>query len=270
VTHHITTTIPTLCGSIAAKASPFGVALHEAGYKALGMDWRYVAIATDDLRATVASCRTLQFRGLGISMPFKLPILQFVDEVSDDVREIGACNTVVSVDGRFHAHNTDWSGALDALKEASALDGSRAVIIGAGGVARAIAWGLKKSGYAVTIAARNLDAARSLVNDLALDGVVAIDRQGDANADLIVNATPWAESGGPVDLDRHPRATALLDVIGHRKTTPLVQLARDRGLRVAAGWRMRFHQGRRQFEMYTGRTAPVDVMSAALESKLPD
>jgi len=266
----MTVTFPTLCGSIANKASPFGVALHQAGYKALGLDWRYVAIGADELGPAIAACRTLRFRGLGISMPFKQPIIELLDEVSDEVREIGACNTVVAIDGRFRGHNTDWSGALDALKEANALDGSRAVIIGAGGVARAIAYGLKKNGYGVSIAARNHEAARMLVDDLLLDRSLPLDQQGRANADLIVNATSWAEAGGPVELDQHSRASALLDVIGHRKLTPLVCQAAARNLRIAPGWRMRFHQGRRQFEMYTGRIAPVDVMSAALESALPD
>jgi shikimate dehydrogenase len=264
----VISTIPTLCGSVTGKPNPFGVKIHEAGYKALGLDYKYVSIGADRLPPVVDALRALRFRGFGVSMPFKQQIISLIDEVSDEVKEIGACNTVVADDGRLRGENTDWTGALAALKEVDGLSGSSAVIVGAGGVARAIAFGLKRAGYKVYVSARNVDAARALVADLALDGHCALEQQGSFEADLIVNATPDAEIGGPVDLDKHSRATALLDVIGDRKLTPIVNEASRRGLRVAAGWRMRLHQALRQFELYTGHAAPKQVMSNALEEAL--
>jgi shikimate dehydrogenase len=264
----VITTIPTLCGSVTGKPNPFGVKIHEAGYKALGLDYKYVSVGADDLAPVIAAFRTLRFRGFGVSMPFKQQIIALIDDVSDEVRAIGACNTVVAVDDRLRGENTDWTGALAALKEVDGLSGSSAVIVGAGGVARAIAYGLKRSGYKVHLAARNVDAARSLVRDLSLDGECALDQQGRFEADLVVNATSEARLDGPVELDKHPLATAFLDVIGDRKITPIANEASRRGLRVAAGWRMRLHQALRQFELYTGQPAPEQVMSNALEEAL--
>jgi shikimate dehydrogenase len=264
-------TIPHLCGSITGKPNPFGVKVHEAGYRALGLDYKYVSIGTGDLAPVVEALRTLRFRGFGVSMPFKQQIIELLDEVSDEVRDIGACNTAVRIDDRLRGENTDWTGALAALKEVDALSGtpgSKAVIIGAGGVARAIAYGLKRTGYQVFISARNLDAARALVRDLSLGAACTLQEQGRVEADLVVNATPLADLDGPLDLDKHRRATALLDVIGDRKITPLAREAASRGLRVALGWRMRLHQACRQFELYTGHPAPEQVMSEALESAL--
>jgi len=257
----VTSTIPALCGSITGKPNPFGVAIHQAGYTALGLDFKYVSIGTDDLASVVAAFRALRFRGFGISMPFKQQIIPLLHEVSEEVRAIGACNTVVATDDRLRGENTDWSGALDALKEAGALNGSTAVIIGSGGVARAIAFGLKRSGYRVSISARNAEAARTIAQDLSVE-------VGDFDADLVVNATPDASLNGPVQLDRYPRANALLDVIGHVKSTPLTEEAARRGFRVAPGWRMRLHQACRQFELYTKHPAPMQIMSDALEQAL--
>jgi shikimate dehydrogenase len=264
-------TIPSLCGSITGKPNPFGVQVHEAGYRAMGLDYKYLSVGADELAPVVNAFRTLRFRGFGVSMPFKQQVIDLIDEVSDEVKAIGACNTVVRIDDRLRGENTDWNGALAALKEVDALTGSKAVIVGAGGVARAIAYGLKRSGYQVFISARNLDAARTLVRDLALGDIsqaCTLDQQGRFDADLIVNATPNADLDGPVNLDKHPHATALLDVIGHQKTTPIATEAAHRGLRVAPGWRMRLHQACRQFELYTGHPAPEQVMSAALKQAL--
>lgn len=272
----MTSTIPALCGSITGKPNPFGVKVHEAGYAALGLAYKYVSIGTDDLAAVVSAFRTLGVRGFGVSMPFKQEIISLIDDVSDEVRDIGACNTVVATDGRLHGENTDWSGALaalqevkqDAEQEVDGLDGRSAVIVGAGGVARAIAYGLKRSGYQVFIAARNLDAANALVQALSLNGATSLEHQGQFDAVLIVNATPATDLGGPVDFEQHSRATVFLDVIGHQKSTPLTNEAKCRGLRVALGWRMRLHQACRQFELYTGHPPPVQVMSDALSQAL--
>lgn len=278
----MTSVIPALCGSVSTKPNPFGIKVHEAGYRALGLDYKYVSVGTDELAPVVQAFRTLGFRGFGVSMPFKRQIIDLIDEVSAEVSAIGACNTVVAIGDKLRGENTDWTGALAALKEVDGLavgatEGSadvstaslpKAVIVGAGGVARAIAYGLKRSGYQVFISARNLEQAQALVRDLSLDDACPLAQQGRFDAHLVVNATPSAELDGPVDLEKHPRATALLDVIGHQKVTPLASEAARRGLRVAPGWRMRLHQACRQFELYTGNPAPEQVMSAALESAL--
>lgn len=265
------TTIPTLCGSVAAKPSPLGVALHNSGYEALGLSFRYVAIGADTLEPIVEAIRQLNFRGIGVSMPFKQEVIAFLDHVSDDVRVIGACNTVVQDNGKLTGYNTDWIGALAALDEAHPPSLSSAVIVGSGGVARAIAYGLKRRGLKVFISARSVDDRKTLTSELHLDGHGELSEQGQYGAELIVNATPVADiENCPVDLKTHRESRVLLDVVFQKRQTPLVQAAKNQGLLVIPGWRMLLQQALRQFKLYTGVEPPVEVMSRVLERALPE
>lgn len=264
-------TIPVLCCSVATNPSPLGVKLHNAGYEALDLDYRYVAIGAAEIEPVLQSMRTLSFRGLGVSMPHKQTIIPLLDEVSPDVRAIGACNTVVQEEGRLHGYNTDWVGALGAIDEAGANGLSKAVIIGAGGVARAIAYALKQRGMKVFVSARSADAREKLVNDLRLDGASALEQQGQFNAELVVNATPESSSASwPTNLDAHTHGKALFDVVFQHRRTQLMTEAEHRGWVIIPGWRMLLHQAMGQFKLYTGQDAPVEAMGKVLEKALPD
>lgn len=262
-------TIPLLCGSVAGKASPLGVKLHDAGYKALNLDYKYIAIGTEDLTSVMISVQELRFRGLGVSMPFKQQILRHLDEITKEVQATGACNTVVIRDNHFTGYNTDWRGALAALDEAVTTRLENATIIGSGGVARSIAYGLKQRGLKVYIAARSVMRRSELVETLELDGECSLEKQGQYGSSLIVNATPVAEyPESPVNLMQHPHGEILLDVVFQKKETPLDAEALRRGLRVVPGWRMLLHQALGQFELYTGHRAPSAEMEAILSEAL--
>lgn len=264
-------TIPVLCCSVAANPSPLGVKLHNAGYEALGLDYRYVAIGAANIEPILQSMRTLPFRGLGVSMPHKQTVIRFLDEISPDVQAIGACNTVVQEDERLHGYNTDWIGALGAIDEAGATNLRSAVIIGAGGVARAIAYALKQRGMAVFVSARSVHEREQLVNDLRLDGESSLELQGRFDAELVVNATPISDSVSlPTDLDAHKYGKALFDVVFQRRQTTLIAEAERRKWITIPGWRMLLHQAMEQFRLYTGQDAPVAEMGKVLEDALPD
>src|SRR5205809_7595014 len=111
-------TIPVLCCSVAANPSPLGVKLHNAGYEALGLDYRYFAIGAADIEPVLQCMRTLAIRRLGVSMPHKQAVIPFLHEVSQDVQAIGACNTVVQENGRLYVHNTGCLQALGAIDDA--------------------------------------------------------------------------------------------------------------------------------------------------------
>ena len=264
-----TMTFPTVCGSVAGKASRLGVALHEAGYRSLGLDYRYIAIGTDDLATTVSGVKALGWRGFGVSMPFKVAITSHLDIVSPEVSTIGACNTVVHEDGGWTGYNTDWRGALDALAEAGVKRPGTALIVGAGGAARAIAYGLSSTGCQVTIAARNQGAGQRLCTELGLSGCVHLEDQSSQRYDVLVNATPVATiANGAVDLTALKNAEALLDVVFSPRDTELVARARSLGLQVAPGWRMLLHQALHQFRHYTGQAPPVQAMETVLRDSL--
>lgn len=256
-----------MCWSVAANPSPLGVKLHDAGYRELGIDFKYIALGSDDISEVVDLVRRLGVRGLGVSMPHKIAVLDHVDHVQPDVSAIGAANTVVNDDGRLSAHNTDWVGAQRALDEVGLGDCQSALIVGAGGVARAIAYALSQRGAKVTVAARDASKAEALVTEFDLDAAISIQDQSAVSAELLVNATPSSESV-LLPTDRTPRG--VFDVVFQTRSTSLTAAASERGLAVVAGWRMLLLQAVAQFELYTGQTAPLPAMSAVLEAALPE
>ena len=182
---------PILCGSIAGRPGRFGVAMHTAAYRALGLDWTYVAFGTDDTAGAVAAMRTLGIRGLGVTMPHKLRILPLLDAVTDDALAIGAVNTVVNDDGRLTGHNVDWIGALAALREEIEPAGTDAAVIGAGGGARSVAWGLLQAGARVTVFNRDVAKGQALADALGASFGGPPEALADASPfALIVHATP--------------------------------------------------------------------------------
>lgn len=258
-------TYPMICASVAGNPSPLGVKMHNAGYEALGLDYTYVAMGTDSIEDAVNVFKSLGYKGMGVSMPFKQSIIDLLDDVHESVRVIGACNTVVEDNGKLIGYNTDWIGAQDAINEVDSITNyKRAVIIGAGGVARAIAYALKVNGIEVFISARNENQRKELVNSLDLAGESSIEEQGSANADIVINATPDASKKGPVQLDLHRNVKLVFDVIFNKYMTDLTNEAKNRGLKYVSGWRMLLLQGAKQFELYTNMQPPVDAMGQVL------
>lgn len=264
-------TFPVVCASVASNPSALGVKLHNAGYVANNLDYTYIATGSTDIKKTIQFMREFPFRGLGVSMPFKQMVIEEIDEVDFSVKKIGACNTIVNDDGKLTGYNTDWVGAIDAIKEVVNIDSIKsAVIIGAGGVARAIAFGLRQNNINIFICARNKEQRENLVRDLSLQGSGSLEEQGQFKGDLIVNATPVSTVNSPLKLYMHKEAKVLFDVAFQKRTTELMKNAENRGLLVVHGWRMLLYQGMKQFELYTKQKAPLEAMSKVLEEALPD
>ncbi len=265
----MTNTIPSLCASVAGKASGLGVAIHDAGYRALNLSFKYVAIETADLRETVRALKALNVRGFGVSMPYKADVIRLLDRVSDDVTTLNACNTVVNDSGRLHGFNTDWRGAMDALTNSGVTSPSRALVVGSGGVARALVLALKTLGWHVTVSARNRATAKDLCSRFGLGKPLPYPPPADNEVKLIVNATPDASyPNGSINLDHFRGASALFDVVFTPPKTSLAEAGQKRGLVVVPGWQMLLHQAAHQFKLYTGREAPIDAMKTALKELL--
>lgn len=263
---------PILCGSIAGRPGRFGVAMHTAAYRALGLEWRYVAFGTDDTAGAVAAMRTLGIRGLGITMPHKLRILPLLDALSDDARAIGAVNTVVNDDGCLTGYNVDWIGAVAAVGEVMNIAGVSAAVIGAGGGARAIAWGLLQAGAQVTLFNRSEANGRAVANWIG--GPFGGPPEALAEAApfaLIAHATPVGFHDEKAML---PPAAALqpgtvvLDAVPEPIETRLLREARAAGCLTIPGVRMQLHQAARQFSLYTGREPDLAVMDRALRDAM--
>lgn len=263
-----------LCGSLSLHPVSTGARMHNAAYDALGLPFAYVpfAMTPERLPDALVCMRALGIRGFGISMPFKVQILPLLDELDPTAARIGAVNTVVNEQGRLIGHNCDWIGAVRALEEVlgtGGIRGRKVVLVGAGGAARAVAFGLVQSGAELTIVNRTESKARKLAQDTgahAFGDLAAIDEV--RQADVLVQATPVgmkahaAETIVPKHLLRE--GLCVMDIVYDPPDTPLLQVAREQGARTINGLRMLLHQAARQFELYTGKPAPLEVMHAAL------
>jgi shikimate dehydrogenase len=262
----------TLCGSFSLHPSRMGTAMHNAGYRALGLPFAYVPFAVRDLRGAIAGMRALGMRGAGVSFPYKQEVMRLIDAIDPVAARIGAVNTVVNEGGTLTGHNTDWVGAVRALEETARLASARVLLVGAGGAGRAIAYGLQEHGARVTIANRDVAKAEELARSVGGEarGLDEVERAFDY--DVVVNATTL----GMTDVDpRSPIPEAairpgqlVMDIVIKPVETQLVVAARARGARVVHGGRMTLHQAARQFELYTGRAAPLEAMDAAMRAAI--
>ena len=252
-------------------------AMHNAALAELGMDgeWRYEAIdvAPEDFDELVSSLPGQGFVGTSVTVPHKLAALAIADVRSPAAEAIGAANTLHFREGRIECHNTDPNGVLDALPRPPR--GMRALVMGAGGSARAAVWGLREAGARVAIWNRTEAKARALAEEFGVESVDG-ERARAGAWDLLVNTTTvgMRAAGGPPEeedpLDALPLDVGALgpgrivvDLVYGKRETPLAAAARAAGASVIDGLEVLVRQGVPQFELWTGRRAPVERMRAA-------
>ncbi len=246
-----------------------------AGFRALGIGARYEArqVAPHELARVVAQLRAdATVLGANVTIPHKLTVTPLLDGLGPQVEAVGAVNTISRQGESLIGWNTDRTGFAQALEDA-AYDpkGRSALVLGAGGAARAVVDVLRSTAARTWVAARNLDQARALCRDLAvsaggpapLGSLAVIVRK----ADLIVNTTPVGLDGKSLLFPAEWMAPQqfVFDLLYNPPVTPLVRAARDRGARAVNGLTMLLYQGLVSFEIWTGRPAPEQAMRAALE-----
>ena len=270
------------------SASP---AFQQAALDHLGVDATYERweVAPERLAERVRELRGPDLLGFSVTVPHKEAVMPLLDEVDTAARDIGAVNTVVHSDGRLLGANTDLAGFLRALREDGDYEprGRRALILGAGGAARAVAYALLSEGAAsVAIANRSPERARTLANELATRfparvDALALDAESlapllgaDASVDLLVNCTSMGMAHGPaadaspIPAGLIPRTALVYDLVYNPAETPMLAAARRAGARTLGGLPMLVYQGAAAFRMWTGREAPVDVMMRAASAAL--
>jgi shikimate dehydrogenase len=253
---------------VAHSRSP---AMHEAAFAALGMeDWSYqrLPVPPELLAETVRGLPAVGFAGANVTIPHKEAALALADEASDEARAIGAANTLTfGPGGRIRADNTDAPGIIAALPWA--VRGRTALVLGAGGSARAAVWALIDAGAAeVRVWNRTRERAAALARELGGQVVTAADP-----ADLLVNCTSvgLTDEGpaikiGPLDADAVTRYSCVMDLVYGSTDTALAATARSLGVPVIDGLEVLVRQGALSFERWTGRAAPLDAMRSALRA----
>jgi 3-dehydroquinate dehydratase/shikimate dehydrogenase len=234
--------------------------MHNAAFAALGLNAVYVPLQAADADDFVTFASAIGLRGASITAPFKVEMLDRVQDADPLARRVGAINTVVIRDGRWQGANTDVEGFLAPLSGRITLKGTRATVLGAGGAARGVAVALASQGAAVTIAARRTDAAREIA--AITGGTVGAWPPRPGSWDVLVNATPTAKDALPVAglaLD----GEIVFDLVYVPAATPLIRAARHAGCLTIGGIEMLVAQAERQFELWTGQRPPAGLMRAA-------
>lgn len=257
-----------LCISLASRPSNFGTTLHNAAYAALGLNFVYKSFGISDLAGAIKGVRALNIRGCSMSMPFKEAVLPLLDELDETARLIGAVNTVVNETGKLKGYNTDHVGARKALEFIKAQPGESVLLIGAGGVARAILFALRQLGFSqVRVSNRDLKKVHSLNTILPCDAVPWEERCT-VGADLLINATSVGMNSdaqhSPIEAALLRQTRAVMDVVVSPMETKLIREARLLGREFAPGYLMSLEQAIAQFQLYTGVLPP----RALLESKM--
>lgn len=266
---------------VAHSRSP---AMHNAAFRALKLDWAYVPfhVRPEGLEAAVRGLRALGVAGFNVTIPHKEAVVPLMDDLSPEARVVGAVNTVVVAEGRLTGHDTDGEGFARALREDAGFDpgAGPALVLGAGGAARAVCDQLAREGVAaIDLCNRTAAKAEALAAHLrthhpdcdvrAVPWSPADRRAAVERAALIVNATAVGLAPGdaaPLETDDVGAGHTVVDLIYAPRETDLLRRCRARDARCLNGLGMLLHQGAAAFTLWTGREAPLEVMRRALEA----
>lgn len=248
--------------------------IHNAGYKKLGIDKEFTflkaEVKPEHLKMAIDGVRAFGIRGVSVTMPHKQAVIKYLDKTDKDAKKIGAVNTIVNNNGKLTGYNTDWLGAVLALEKKTNLKRKKVAVIGAGGAARAIVYGLMKKEAAAKIFNRSLDKAKQLAKEFGCDYSGLADLNEVESMDIIINATSLGMDNNlsPIDKKYLNRNQIIFDVVYSPKETKLIKDGLEKGAKVIFGYEMLLYQAVAQFKLYTGMAAPVEVMRKALEKSI--
>jgi shikimate dehydrogenase/3-dehydroquinate dehydratase type I len=244
--------------------------MHNAALKKMGIAENYSAFCVDDLGEALRGMRGMNIRGASVTIPFKVAVMEYLDDIDDDALEIGAVNTIINNSGRLTGCNTDWLGLILTLKEAMPVKNKTFLIVGAGGTARAAAYGIMKEGGFPIIANRTPEKGKILSGKLNCP-FYPLAEIGKIKADCLINTTPV----GMCPKDKSPvKALALggykyvMDVIYNPLKTKLLKDAEKQGCHIFSGLDMFVHQGAQQIRLWTGVEPPRALMKKVILKRL--
>ncbi|HXX74002.1 MAG TPA: shikimate dehydrogenase [Nitrospiraceae bacterium] len=258
--------------------------IHNAAFQKLGLNFVYLAFRVDAIQDAIKGLKALGgFRGASVTIPHKVSVVPFLDDLEPTAKQIGAVNTILAGEGKLTGYNTDATGALRALREGGApLKNETVVMLGSGGAARAIAFALaaesgisclnllgieekERTALAADLRTKTtMNVVDAYLDEAALKAVLP-------QARVLIHCTPLGmapkigKSCVPA-MFLH-RGLTVMDIVYNPRNTQLLTDAQAAGCRTIRGLEMFLHQAAAQFELWTNKPAPTDVMRAVLESR---
>jgi shikimate dehydrogenase len=250
--------------------------LHNGAFKRLGWNAVYLNFEIKNLEEALRGIRGLGVKGVSVTHPFKTEVILFLDKVEGLAKKIGAVNTIVNRGGRLIGYNTDCNGALEALEEKMDLRGKKIVLLGAGGAARAIGFGLKKRDCQLIIANRSRDRGEALSRELKchfipMSSLVKM-KAGELEADVVINTTSLGmvprERETPLPKKLLRKGMMVMDIVYEPLQTKLLREAKEKGCLTINGLEMLVRQGVAQFMIWTGKRPDLKQMRRDLYKAL--
>jgi 3-dehydroquinate dehydratase/shikimate dehydrogenase len=253
---------------IAHSLSPL---MHNAAFRRENVNAILLPLITHKVADLLTLARELPLAGVAVTMPLKQDVLPHLANSDPLTARIGACNTLrTGADGKLYGFNTDVAGIVRPLERRMRLQGARILVLGAGGAARAAVFGLVEQGADVFVVNRTHEKAAALARK-AKAHVLGQSMLAKQRFDAIINATPCGMTGIKQQLplkESELNASLVFDLVYTPLETPLLKLAKARGLAVISGLEMFVQQGARQFEIWTGKPAPEAEMLRVVDFEL--
>lgn len=244
--------------------------IHNAAFEHLKLNYVFLAFKVGHLKEAVMGIRALSLKGVSVTIPHKVEVMDYLDDIEEVAGKIGAVNTVVNREGKLHGYNTDWSGAIKALEKKMELRGKKTMLLGAGGAARAIAFGLKEKDVDLTILNRTVKKAEVLATELGCQ-YGGLELMESFKPDILINTTSL---GMYPQVNDMPVRKAFLkdmlvfDIVYNPLKTLLIREAEQNGCVTVVGLEMFVNQAALQFELWTGKKAPLKLMRKVVMEKL--
>jgi shikimate dehydrogenase len=245
-----------LCMSLSGRPSNFGTRFHNFLYRELGLNYIYKAFTTSNLHAAIEGIRALGIRGCAVSMPYKEACIESLDELDSSAQGILSVNTIVNTEGYLKGYNTDYGAVLQLLKSKKIPTRLSFVVLGSGGMAKAVTCALRDAGFRNgLIVARNSKTGTELAQQYGFSWQPVL---GESRPGLIINVTPIGMTGGKeadelsFDVPVIESAQFVFDVVAFPAETPLVRKATAMGKQVIDGTEVVVLQAVEQFVLYTG------------------
>jgi shikimate dehydrogenase len=253
---------------VAHSLSPL---MHQAALDRMEVPASYVPFCVTNLKKAVEGIRGMNISGVSVTLPFKTEVMPCLDEIDEKARRMGAVNTIWNDGERLKGYNTDWLGFVLSLKDHMEIQGKNFLVLGAGGAARAVIFGLMEEGGLPQIVNRTTEKAQILGREFGCPYVLWEDLNR-VEAEIVINTTPLGMSPqqdmSPLPKERLKKFKWVSDIIYNPLQTKLLKEAAEMGCRTINGLGMFVHQGAEQLKIWTGQEPPRDLMQEVVQKQL--